>query len=192
MNLSAKTIRFKNITKIDLHPLAKKLYELIIEAYVTGGQEEYLKLISDRFDCYPSLPIHNVSLISKGANKYLLIGGCFSPLFNLRELNESNTLFLSYKTSKDNTNPEHKKRIEKDFNQDVVDFIFMDFIRSMSLISLKRPGSIESALRKITQDYNSSIWNEVFDNRRNYLRQADYSELLDMDRNTIKNHSNPL
>lgn len=68
----------------------------------------------------------------------------------------------------------------------------MDFIRSMSLISLKRPGSIESALRKITQDYNSSIWNEVFDNRRNYLRQADYSELLDMDRNTIKNHSIPL
>ena len=44
MNLSAKTIRFKNITKIDLHPLAKKLYELIIEAYVAGGQEEYLKL----------------------------------------------------------------------------------------------------------------------------------------------------
>ncbi|MGP9515922.1 hypothetical protein ACT3RO_09135 [Psychrobacter sp. AOP5-CZ1-12] len=54
MNLSAKTIRFKNITKIDLHPLAKKLYELMIEAYVAGGQEEYLKLISDRFDCYPS------------------------------------------------------------------------------------------------------------------------------------------
>ena len=68
----------------------------------------------------------------------------------------------------------------------------MDFIRSISLISLKMPGSIESALRKITQDYNSNIWNEVFDNRRNYLRQADYSELLDMDRNTIKNHSNPL
>ena len=72
MNLSAKTIGFKNITKINLHPLAKKLYELMIEAYIAGGQAEYLKLISDRFDCYPSLPIHNISLISKGANKYIL------------------------------------------------------------------------------------------------------------------------
>ncbi|MGP5556503.1 hypothetical protein [Psychrobacter celer] len=192
MNLSAKTIGFKNITKINLHPLAKKLYELMIEAYIAGGQAEYLKLISDRFDCYPSLPIHNVSLISKGANKYLLIGGCFSPVFNLRELNESNTIFLSYKTSKKDIKPEHKKNVEKEFDQDVIDFIFMDFIRSMSLTSLKRPGSIESALRKITQDYNSDIWNEVFDNSRSYLRQADYAELLDMDRNTIKNHSNHL
>lgn len=192
MNLSAKTIGFKNITKIDLHPLAKRLYKLMVEAYVAGGQEDYLKLIGDRFDCYTSLPIHNVSLVSKGANKYLLIGGCFSPIFNLKELSESNTLFISYKTSKKDIKPEHKKNVEKEFDQDVIDFIFMDFIRAMSLTSLKRPGIIEPALRKITQDYSSNIWNEVFDSSRSYLRQADYAELLDLDRNTIANHNKSL
>jgi len=193
MNLSAKTIRFKNITKIDLHPLAKKLYELMIEAYVAGGQEEYLKLISDRFDSYPSLPIHNVSLISEGTNKYLLIGGCFSPLFNLKELNESNTLFLSYKTSKDTTNPEHKKRIEKDFNQDIVNFIFMDFIRSISLLSLKKPGSMYSELRQITKEYNSGVWHELFENKdeqkTSYLHQKYFARLLNRNKGTIINQS---
>lgn len=192
MNLSAKTISFKHINKIDLHSLAKKLYKLMIEAYMAGGQDEYLKTIGSRFDCYPSLPIHNVSLINSGANKYLLIGGCFSPVFNLRELNDNNTIFLSYKTSKKDIKPEHKRNVEKEFDQDVIDFIFMDFIRAMSLTSLKRPGTIEPALRKITQDYSSNIWNEVFNGGRTYLRQADYAELLDINRNTIKNHNNTL
>lgn len=109
--------------------LATSLYILL---HLGSRIPQYHKLISDRFDCYPSLPIHNVSLVSKGANKYLLIGGCFSPVFNLRELNESNTIFLSYKTSKKDIKPEHKKNVEKEFDQDVIDFIFMDFIRSMS------------------------------------------------------------
>ncbi|MEZ2693540.1 hypothetical protein ACBQ04_12580 [Psychrobacter faecalis] len=193
MNLSAKTISFKHITKIDLHPLAKKLYNLMIEAYISGGQEKYLKQIAVQFNCYPSLPIHNVSLISKGVNEYLLIGGCFSPVFNLNELHENNTIFLSYKTSKSTANAEHRKHIDKDFNQDVVDFIFMDFIRSVSLLSLKKPGSIYSELRQITKKYNSEIWHDLFENKderkTSYLHQKDFAKLLNKNKGTIINQS---
>lgn len=100
MNLSAKTIRINDNTDIKLHPLSAKLYKLIMRVYIVGGQEEYIKFMTDQFNCYRSLPIHNVSLVSKEANEYLLIGGCFSPVFNLKDLHNDNTIFLSYKTSK--------------------------------------------------------------------------------------------
>lgn len=188
MNLSAKSISINSSTKISLHPLASQLTKLITSAYLIGGQEAYLKSMNAKFSCYNSLPIHNVSLVGKEANEYLLIGGCFSPVFNLKDLHNDNTIFLYYKTSKKDTKPEHKKQVKKEFDQDVIDFIFMDFIRTISSLSLLKPGSMYPDLKKLTQDdqkYRSSIWKEIFEGKE-YLRQEDFALLLDVKSETIR------
>lgn len=193
MRLEATTISINRSTNIRLHPLAKKLYKLITSAYEVGGQETYIKCITDQFDCYQSLPIHNVSLISEDTNKYLLIGGCFSPVFNRNDLNNDNTIFLSYKTSKHNFKPEHKSEIDKEFNQDIIDFIFMDFIRSISIISLSKPGLVYPELKKITQDYKSQIWSEIFKKEskssNEFITLNNIADLLDTTRATLTNHA---
>ena len=193
MKLEAKTTSINDSTNIRLHPLAGKLYKLMMSAYTLGGQEKYIKCITDQFNCYQSLPIHNVSLISEDTNKYLLIGGCFSPVFNLEDLNNGNTVFLSYKTSKHNFKPEHKSEIDKEFDQDVIDFIFMDFIRSISIISLSKPGLIYPDLKKITQDYKSQIWNEIFKKEskisHEFMTLNNVADLLDATRSTLQNHT---
>ena len=193
MKLSAKTIRINDNTDIKLHPLSAKLYKLIMRVYIVGGQEEYIKFMTDQFNCYRSLPIHNVSLVSKEANEYLLIGGCFSPVFNLKDLHNDNTIFLSYKTSKKNDKPEHKKQVNKEFDQDVIDFIFMDFIRAISMLSLSKPGILYKSLKTITQEYKSPIWGEIFNrkakNPKDYILLNNVADLLNTTRGALNNQA---
>lgn len=193
MNLSAKTISINSSTKISLHPLASQLTKLMAKAYLLGGQEAYLKSMNAKFSCYNSLPIHNVSLVSKEANEYLLIGGCFSPVFNLKDIHNDNTIFLSYKTSKKDIKPEHKKQVKKEFDQDVIDFIFMDFIRSISILSLAKPGLMYESLKTITQDYNSQIWSEIFNREekspKDYILLNNIADLLDKTRGALNSQA---
>lgn len=190
MKLSAKTITGINInTKFKFHPLAKKLYNLINEAYLLGGQAEYLKEINDLFICYESLPIHQIAIISSGTNEYQIIGGCFTPFFNIKELNNDNSIFLSYKSSKKDVKPEHQKHVAEEFKQDVIDFIYMDFIRAISLTSLAKPGAMYPKLRQVTQEFDSQVWQGIFGegsrSSKDYLRQTDFAKLLDKSRFTI-------
>lgn len=193
MRLEARTTSINDKTEIKLHPLAAKLYKLMMSAYILGGQEAYIKRITGQFNCYKSLPIHNVSMISKDPNKYLLIGGCFSPVFNLKDLNNSNTIFLSYRTSIHGFKPEHKNEVGKEFDQDVVDLIFMDFIRSMSILSLSKPGIVYPDIKKITQDYKSQIWSEIFKKEskssNEFITLNNIADLLDTTRATLTNHA---
>ena len=193
MNMSAKSISINSSTKISIHPLAKKLAKLIASAYLIGEQEGYLKSMNVKFSCNNSLPIHNVSLINKEANEYLSIGGCFSPVFNLEDLNNDNTIFLSYRTSKRNIKPEHKNQVDKEFNQDVIDFIYMDFIRVISILSLAKPGLMYPSLKTITQEYDSQIWSEIFNreakNPKDYILLNNVADLLDKTRGALNNQA---
>ena len=193
MNLSAKSISINSSTKISLHPLASQLNKLIVKAYLSGGQEAYIKSMQTKFDCYNSLPIHNVSLVNKDVNEYLLIGGCFSPVFNLKDINNNNTIFLSYKTSKKDSKPEHKKQVKKEFDQDVIDFIYMDFIRAISILSLAKPGLMYPSLKTITQEYKSQIWSEIFNREsktpKDYILLNNVADLLDTTRGTLNSHT---
>ena len=49
MNLSAKSISINSSTKISLHPLASQLTKLIVKAYLSGGQEAYIKSMQTKF-----------------------------------------------------------------------------------------------------------------------------------------------
>ena len=182
MNLASKTIVPNSKTIIKLHPLAKQLNKLIVEAYVLGDQQDFLASIMSTFNCEEGIPIHNISLISQGSgtNEYQIIGGCFNLIFDIHNINSynfDNTLFHSYSQSKRNSKAE--------FEQDVIAFIYLDFIRAISLLSLKKPGFMEPELRKLTKKYKSEIWNKLFKGNKNYLRQIDYASLLDIKRDTI-------
>lgn len=189
MKIKASTVNINDKTKLYMHPLAKKLSQLLIHAYLSGSQEDYLNKLSQTFNCYQPLPIHNISVISMGSssNEYQIIGGCFNPLFNIKELKNDNSIFISYQSSQKNIKAEHKKRAKAEFDQDIVNFIYLDFLRSISTLSLKKPGSMDRELRQITQNYKSKIWSEIFDNGgKNYLRQADLADLLNVTRDTLK------
>ena len=193
MNLSVNSISINSSTKISLHPLAEQLTKLIARAYLIGRQEPYLKSMNAKFSCHNSLPIHNVSLISKKSNEYLLIGGCFSPVFDLKDLNNDNTIFLTYKTSKKKFKPEYKNQVEEEFSQDVIDCIYMDFIRVISILSLAKPGLMYQSLKTITQEYDSQIWGEIFNseakNPKNYILLNNVADLLDMTRGALNNQA---
>lgn len=179
MNLASKTITTNSKTIIKLHHLAKKLSKLIVEAYVLGDQQDFLAATMVQFNCGRNLPINNISMISHGSgtNEYQIIGGCFNPLFNLRNISAANSLFHSYSQS--------KKSSKAEFDQDVIDFIYLDFIRAISMLSLKKPGAMEPSLRQLTKEYKSDIWNEITEGSKGYLRQIDYAKLLDVERDTI-------
>ena len=125
------------------------------------------------------LPINNISMISQGSgtNAYRIIGGCFNPIFDINNMNTENTLFHSYSQS--------KKSSKAEFEQDIIDFIYMDFIRSISILSLKKPGAMEPQLRVLSKEYKSDIWNALLDSNKSYLRQIDFANLLDTERDTI-------
>lgn len=193
MNLSAKSININSSTDIRLHPLAKKLAKLLNYAYSTGGQEDYLKSMNAKFNSYKSLPINNVSVISSQLNSYEVIAGCFVPFFNLNALNNDNTIFIQYKSSKKNVQPEHRKQMSKEFDQDIIDFIFMDFIRSISILSLAKPGLMYKSLKIITQEYRSPIWSEVFNgeakNPKDYILLNNVADLLNTTRGALNNQA---
>ena len=147
--------------------------------------------------------MHNISVIFKDG-LYEIIGGCFSPIFDLNDISNENTVILSYTTSqghdtKNKTDEQInrvKKRIQDKFDQDVIDFIYMDYIRAISILSLSKPGVMYSELRELSQakgKYSSAIWNEIFGNEDespiNYLSQKDFSMLIDKTRGTVNNHN---
>lgn len=179
MHFSSKTIALNSKTVISLHPLAKKLYKLITEAYLLGNQQSFLFDMTAKLEYHRGVPINNISMISQGSgtNTYRIIGGCFNPLFDINNMNADNTLFHSYSQS--------KKSSKAEFEQAIIDFIYLDFIRSISILSLKKPGVMEPKLRTLSKEYKSDIWVELFDGGKNYLRQVDFANLLDTERDTI-------
>lgn len=185
MNLASKTIIPNSKTVIKFHPLAKSLYTLINEAYVFGGQQDFLADMTARLQPHRGLPINNISIISQGSgtNTYRVIGGCFNPIFDINNINANNTLFHSYS--------QPKKSSRAAFEQDVIDFIYLDFIRSISVLSLRKPGAIEPQLRMLSKEYKSDIWSALFDRGKNYLRQIDFANLLDTERDTISKQRKP-
>ena len=203
MKLSAKTISLNSNSTIKLHPLAKRLYQVLMEAYISSNKSTYLKNISNYFGNRVEIPIHNISVIFKDG-LYEIIGGCFSPIFDLNDISNENTVILSYTTSqghdtKNKTDEQInrvKKRIQDKFDQDVIDFIYMDYIRAISILSLSKPGLMYSEIRELSHtksEYSSAVWNEIFGNEDelpiNYLSQKDFSMLIDKTRGTINNHN---
>lgn len=179
MNLTSKTVIPNSKTVISLHPLAKKLYKLITEAYLLGNQQSFLSDMIAKLEYHRGVPINNISMVSQGSgtNTYRIIGGCFNPLFDINNISADNTLFHSYSQS--------KKSSKTEFEQNIVDFIYLDFIRSISILSLKKPGAMEPQLRALSKEYESNIWGALFDGDKSYLRQIDFANLLDMERDTI-------
>lgn len=203
MKLSAKTISLNSNSTIKLHPLAKRLYQVLMEAYISSNKSTYLKNISNYFGNRVEIPIHNISVIFKDGS-YEIIGGCFSPIFDLNDISNENTVILSYTTSqghdtKNKTDEQVKrvkKRIQDKFDQDVIDFIYMDYIRAISILSLSKPGLMYSEIRELSHtksEYSSAVWNKIFGNEDelpiNYLSQKDFSMLIDKTRGTINNHN---
>jgi len=77
-----------------------------------------------------------------------------------------------------------------------VHFIYMDYIRAISILSLSKPGLMYSEIRELSHtksEYSSAVWNEIFGNEDelpiNYLSQKDFSMLIDKTRGTINNHN---
>lgn len=185
MNLTSKTVTPNSKTVISLHPLAKKLYKLITEAYLLGNQQNFLSDMTTKLEHHRGMPINNISMISQGSgtNTYRIIGGCFNPLFDTNNISADNTLFHSYSQS--------KKSSKTEFEQDIIDFIYLDFIRSISFLSLKKPGAMEPQLRELSKAYKSNIWSALFIGNKSYLRQIDFANLLDMERDTISKQCKP-
>ena len=179
MNLASKTIIPNSKTVIKFHPLAQSLYTLINEAYLLGDQQDFLADMTVRPQPHRGLPINNISMVSQGSgtNAYRIIGGCFNPIFDINNINTENTLFHSYSHS--------KKSSKGEFEQEIIDFIYMDFIRYISILSLKKPATMDLKLRELSKEYKSDIWSMLFVSGKSYLRQIDFANLLDIERDTI-------
>ena len=203
MKLSAKTISLNSNSTVKLHPLARRLHQVLIKAYISSDKGTYLKNVHNYFGDIVEIPIHNISVIFKDRS-YEIIGGCFSPIFDLNDISNENTVILSYTTSqghdtKNKTDEQVKrvkKRIQDKFDQDVIDFIYMDYIRAISILSLSKPGLMYSEIRELSHtksEYSSAVWNEIFGNEDelpiNYLSQKDFSMLIDKTRGTVNNHN---
>lgn len=204
MKLSAKTISLNSSSTVKFHPLASMLYEVMMEAYISSDKSTYLKNVPNYFGNRVEIPIHNISVIFKDGS-YEIIGGCFSPIFDLNDISNKNTVILSYSTSqghdtKNKTDEQIKivkERIQDKFDQDVIDFIYMDYIRAISILSLSKPGVMYSVVRELSHtksEYSSAVWNEIFGNQGkspiNYLRKKDFSMLIGKTRFTVNNHNN--
>ena len=203
MKLSAKTISLNSNSIVKLHPLASRLHQVLIKAYISSDKSTYLKNVPNYFGSRVDIPIHNISVIFKDG-LYEIIGGCFSPIFDLNDISNENTVILSYTTSqghdtKNKTDEQVKrvkKRIQDKFDQDVIDFIYMDYIRAISILSLSKPGLMYSEIRELSHtksEYSSAVWNEIFGNEDespiNYLSQKDFSMLIGKTRFTVNNHN---
>ncbi|MFZ2843120.1 hypothetical protein [Psychrobacter sp.] len=83
--------------------------------------------------------------------------------------------------------------MSKEFDQDIIDFIFMDFIRSISILSLAKPGLMYKSLKIITQEYRSPIWSEVFNreakNPKDYILLNNVADLLNTTRGALNNQA---
>ena len=203
MKLSAKTISLNSNSTVKFHPLARKLHQVLVNAYISSDKSTYLKNVSNYFGSRVEIPIHNISVIFKDGS-YEIIGGCFSPIFDLNDISNENTMILSYTTSRghdtknkaDEQIKRMKKRIQDKFDQDVIDFIYMDYIRAISILSLSKPGIMYLEIRELSQaksKYSSTVWNKIFGNEDespiNYFSQKDFSMLIDKTRFTVSNHN---
>lgn len=188
MKLSAKTISINENTELKFHPLTKKLYKILMQAYVAGGQKDYLISITQKFECYSSLLVHQIAMISSGNSKYQIIGGCFTPFFDIKNLNNNNAIFLNYCSTR-NVKSEYKARAQKEFEQDIINFVYFDFIRAISILSLAKPGVMYPELREVTQEFESNIWDELFSKEKNsthnYLLQKDFASLIGLTRDAV-------
>lgn len=50
---------------------------------------------------------------------------------------------------------------------------------------------MEPQLRALSKEYESKIWGALFDGYKSYLRQIDFANLLDMERDTISKQCRP-
>ncbi|KRG34091.1 MULTISPECIES: hypothetical protein [unclassified Psychrobacter] len=193
MKISAKTIKLNSKSKIRFHPLAKKLYEILMNAYIASNKEEYLKDINNYFGNRNNIPLHIISMIPRETNSYEIIGGCFSPIFDIKDIVNENSIISSYVSStsldRKNKTDEQFKRIskkrDKEFKQDIIDFIYMDFIRTVSILSLSKPGAMYKELGLLTKQasFETDIWNDVFES--NSILLKDFALLIDRPRDTL-------
>lgn len=193
MKLSAKTVKLNSKTDIRFHPLTKKLYEILMKAYIVSDKEQYLKKIDSYFGSRTDIPVHIIAAISTENNSYEIIGGCFSPIFDIKDISNENSIISSYTSStsldKKNKTDEQYRRVvkkrDKEFKQDIIDFIYMDFIRAMSVLSLSKPGTMYKELSLLTKQasFKTNIWNEVFES--NSLSLKDLALLVDKSRDAL-------
>ncbi|WP_296242882.1 MULTISPECIES: hypothetical protein [unclassified Psychrobacter] len=197
MKLSAKTISLNSNSTVKFHPLTRKLHQVMMNAYIISDKSAYLKNVSNYFGSRVEIPVHNISVIFKDGS-YEIIGGCFSPIFDLNDISNDNTVILSYTTSqgydtKNKTDEQVKrvkKRIQDQFDQDVINFIYMDYIRAISTLSLSKPGIMYPELKRLTQEYDSDMWNKIFGDesqsaKKNTFLLKHCAELLDKTRDTL-------
>lgn len=193
MELSAKTIKLNNKSKIIFHPLAEKLYKILMNAYTASNKEEYLKNINNHFGNRLGIPVHIISMIPRENNGYEVIGGCFSPIFDINDILSKNSIIYSYVSStsldrKNKTDEQFKrmsKKRDKKFKQDIIDFIYMDFIRTVSILSLSKPGAMYKELGVLTKQacFETDIWNDIFKSHSILLK--DFALLIDRPRDTL-------
>lgn len=193
MKLSAKTVKLNSKTDIRFHPLTKKLYKILMNAYIASDKEQYIKKINSCFGSRTDIPVHIIAAISTENNSYEIIGGCFSPIFYIEDISNENSIISSYTSStsldKKNKTEEQYRRVvkkrDKEFKQDVIDFIYMDFIRAMSVLSLSKPGTMYKELGILTKQANfkTDIWNEVFE--INSFSLKDLALLVDKSRDAL-------
>lgn len=199
MKLSAKTVNLNSKTEIRFHPLTRKLYEVLMNAYMASDKQQYLKDINKFFGSRTDIPVHIIAVIPTENNSYEIIGGCFSPIFDIKDILNENSIISSYTPStsldKKNKTDEQYRRIvrkrDKEFKQDIIDLIYMDFIRAMSVLSLSKPGTMYKELGVLTKQANfkTDIWNEVFESNSMLLK--DFAILIDKSRDALAKQSRP-
>lgn len=195
MHLTADCLKVQSSKKLKFHPLAKKLYQAIMAA-IDKSSKSYLETVDNFLTTAHDYPF-NIIYVIYNDNVYEIVGGCFSPLFNIANVSPNNTLMFRLKTSRSyetkNKSDEYirkeKAKIEKEFKQDIINLIYLDYLKSISILALKKPGAMDESLRTITKEYKSDIWSEMFNEKCKYLRQVDLAKLLDVDIDTIRNHS---
>lgn len=193
MRLSAKTIKLNSKTNIRFHPLTEKLHKILMNAYMASDKQHYLKEINKYFGSRTDIPVHIIAVIPTENNSYEVIGGCFSPIFDINDISNENSIISSYTSStsldKKNKTDEQYRRVakkqDKEFKQDIIDFIYMDFIRAMSVLSLSKPGTMYKELGLLTKQasFKTDIWIEVFE--RNSILLKDFALLIDKPRDTL-------
>lgn len=193
MHLKAKSIIYKDELDLKWHPLAEKLNQLINNVYMEKGQVNYIKKIDELTQGLIDIPLNIISVINIDKSTYQVIGGCFSPFFKINNMTADNTILLSYSTTKsyeakgktDDFIARIKQQIKAKFEKDIIEFIFMDFIRTISLTSLKKPGAMDIPLREITKQFGSKIWIDIFGNDENEIHQTNLAEIIGIKRDTI-------
>lgn len=189
MSNKHKSVSLNSNTKFRFHTLTAQLYKSLIQAYLKGGQHEYLARMRLHEEYNVLIKSKILFLLSDGpkTNSYQIIGGCFHPLFNLKSFKADSAVHISCFTK--NHDIELRLKEKNDLEQEINDFILTDFITSISLLSLKKIGYVVKDINAISKIYKSGIWEELLLSEKEYISQTEFCKLLDVSTNTIHKHT---